>query len=278
MIINKKLTSGDHFTNRNFLNSSIVNTPLTDVSLRVMLGRIRTTISLVTRLVAIPARLVGWRNVGTALPRSILWQRNCVSLAKPSLSVILLLRWAIPDIGSRWTILSFGHHWSLRLRSTYPKISFTSFGSSIYLIIVLLSQSITDKLIESDTLTVAQRLHQFKGKPPLEASYLLGINIYKFRGIPGQVVKRLEVLIYAFVALSQLHELGMLNCHKARRNKMSLESLRELVPNNLNICREGGPMMVPPYTCGSLQLMSPLDRRLDAHALTTHTYQSVEVF
>jgi hypothetical protein len=67
MIINKKLTSGDHFTSRNFLNSSIVNTPLTDVSLGVLLGRIRTTVSLVTRLIAIPARPVRWRNVGTAL-------------------------------------------------------------------------------------------------------------------------------------------------------------------------------------------------------------------
>jgi hypothetical protein len=72
MIINKKLTSGDHFTSRDFLHGSIVNTPLTDVSLRVLLGRIRTTISPVTRLVAILARLVRWRNVGTALPRSIL--------------------------------------------------------------------------------------------------------------------------------------------------------------------------------------------------------------
>jgi hypothetical protein len=34
--------------------------------------------------------------------------------------------------------LSFGYHRSLRLRSTCLKISFTSFGSSIDLIIVLL--------------------------------------------------------------------------------------------------------------------------------------------
>jgi hypothetical protein len=67
MIINKELT------NRNFLNSSIVNTPLTDVSLRILLGRIRTIISPVTRLVAIPAQPVRWWNIGTALSRSILW-------------------------------------------------------------------------------------------------------------------------------------------------------------------------------------------------------------
>jgi hypothetical protein len=110
MIINKKLTSGDHITSRNFLNSSIVNTPLTSVSLRVLLGRIRTIVSLETRLVVIIAWPVRCQNIGTALPRSIFWQRNRVSLAKTSLSLILLLRWAIPDVGSRWMILSFGHH------------------------------------------------------------------------------------------------------------------------------------------------------------------------
>jgi hypothetical protein len=55
MIINKKLTSGDHFTSKNFLHSSVVNTPLTDVSLSILLGRIRTIISPVTRLVTVPA-------------------------------------------------------------------------------------------------------------------------------------------------------------------------------------------------------------------------------
>jgi hypothetical protein len=72
MIVNKKLTNGDHFTSRNFLNSGIVNTPLMDVSLRFLLGRIRRIISPVTRLVAILARPVRWWNIGTALPRSIL--------------------------------------------------------------------------------------------------------------------------------------------------------------------------------------------------------------
>jgi hypothetical protein len=92
MIINKKLTSGDHFTSRNFLNSSIVNTPLMSVSLRILLGRIRTTVSPVTRLVAILAWPVRWWNIGTALPRSILWQANYISLAETSLNLILLLR------------------------------------------------------------------------------------------------------------------------------------------------------------------------------------------
>jgi hypothetical protein len=72
MIINKKLTSSDHFTSRNFLHSSIVNTPLMDVSLRILLGRIRTIISPVTKLVTVLARPVSWWDIGAALPRGIL--------------------------------------------------------------------------------------------------------------------------------------------------------------------------------------------------------------
>jgi hypothetical protein len=180
MIINKKLTGSDHFSSRNFLNSGIVNTPLTDVSLRILLGRIRTIISLVTRLVAILARPIRWWNIGTVLPRSILGQRNHVPLAKTSLRLILLLRWAISDVGSRGTLLSFCHHRSFRLRSTCLIISFVALGSSINVIVVL----ITDKLIKSCTLVVAHRLHQLRAKSPLEASDLLGIYVHKFRGIP----------------------------------------------------------------------------------------------
>jgi hypothetical protein len=110
-----------------------------NVSLSILLGRIRTIISLVTKLVTILAWPIRWWNIGTALPRSILWQRNRVSLAKISLSLILLLRWAIPDAGSRWTILSFGYYMSLGLRSNCLKLPFMAFESIIYLIIVLLS-------------------------------------------------------------------------------------------------------------------------------------------
>jgi hypothetical protein len=44
-----------------------------------------------TRLVSIPTWLVGWRNIGTALPRSILRMNNSVSLVKTSFDLILLL-------------------------------------------------------------------------------------------------------------------------------------------------------------------------------------------
>jgi hypothetical protein len=73
MIINEKLIGSDHFPSRNFLNGVIVNTPLTDVSLRVLLGRIRAILGPVTRLITILAWPVRWWNIRTALPRSTLW-------------------------------------------------------------------------------------------------------------------------------------------------------------------------------------------------------------
>jgi hypothetical protein len=48
----------------------------------------------------------------------------------------------------------------------------------------------------------------------------------------------------------------MLDFHKAKRDIMPPESLLELIPDNFNICREGGPVMTPPNTCGSVELMS----------------------
>jgi hypothetical protein len=78
-----------------------VNTPLTDVSLRILLGRIRTIISPMTRLVIVLAWPVRWWDIGAALSRSILWQGNCVSLVKTSFSLFILLRWAVTDTSSR---------------------------------------------------------------------------------------------------------------------------------------------------------------------------------
>ena len=135
-----------------------MNTPLTDVSLSILLRRIGALICPVTRLVTVPTRPVSWWDIGAALPRGILWQGNCVPLAKTSFSLIFLLRWAVSNTSIGWTILGLGYHWCFRLRSICLKVSFTGLGSSIYLIIILLSQGVTDKLIEGDTLTVAHRL------------------------------------------------------------------------------------------------------------------------
>ena len=37
---------------------------------------------------------------------------------------------------------------------------------------------------------------------------------------------------------------------------MSTESCLELVPNYLDVCREGGPVMGPPDACRALELVS----------------------
>ena len=44
---------------------------------------------------------------------------------------------------------------------------------------------------------------------------------------------------------------------------MSPKSFLELVPNYLNVCREGGPMMGPPDACRALQLVSEQDSTLN---------------
>jgi hypothetical protein len=53
--------------------------------------------------------------------------------------MILLLRRAIPDVCSQWTVLSFGHHRSFGLRSPCLIISFAALRISINIIVVLLS-------------------------------------------------------------------------------------------------------------------------------------------
>jgi hypothetical protein len=68
------------------------------------------------RLIAIPTRTIAWWHLRVALPRSILWKSNSVALVKTRLVLVLLLRWGmIPDIGSKWTILSLSCNGSLRL-------------------------------------------------------------------------------------------------------------------------------------------------------------------
>jgi hypothetical protein len=61
-----------------------MNVPLTATLICILL-RIRAIPSPMTRLIAIPARHVAWRNTGAALARITLRKRNCISLAKPSL-------------------------------------------------------------------------------------------------------------------------------------------------------------------------------------------------
>ena len=106
------------------------------------------------------------------------------------------------------------------------------------------------------TLVVAHRLHQFREKSPLEASYSLGVSIDELGSIPCQVVECLEVFIKTLVALGELHKLSMLNGHETRRDKVSSESCLKLTPNYLDVCREGGLVMCPPDACRALELVS----------------------
>jgi hypothetical protein len=116
MSVHKKLTSSDYLSSRNFLNSGIVNMPRACIASVVVLWRIRTILGPMARLIAILARTITWWHLGVALPQSILWKSNSVALAKTRLGLVLLLRWGtIPDVGSRWTILSLICHRSLGL-------------------------------------------------------------------------------------------------------------------------------------------------------------------
>jgi hypothetical protein len=137
MLVNKKRTNRDYLTRRNFFNSSIVNPPLTEIPLIGLLVRIGTTLCPIIGHIAFPAWPIAWWDIGTTLPRIILGKSNSITLANTSLGLILLLRRAIPDVCSRWTILSLSHYMSFRLRSTYLISPLTTLGCSIYRVVLL---------------------------------------------------------------------------------------------------------------------------------------------
>jgi hypothetical protein len=76
-----------------------------------------------------------------------------------------------------------------------------AFRGRINSIIVLLSQSITDKIIEGSTLASAHGLHQLWAEAPFKASNFLSIAIHKLCCIPCQIVKRLQIFSQTFIAL-----------------------------------------------------------------------------
>jgi hypothetical protein len=49
----------------------------------------------------------------------------------------------------------------------------------------------------------------------------------------------MQIFCYAFVSVGELHKLGVLDCHEARRNVMSLKCFLELIPNYFHILRQG---------------------------------------
>jgi hypothetical protein len=120
--------------------------------------------------------------------------------------------------------------------------------SSMDRIIILLSQSITDKLIESGTLASAHVLHQLETKVTLETSDLLSISINKLSCIPCKVIEVLQIFSQTLIALSQLHKLSVLHRHQTRRNIISSESHLELVPRDLGIRGQRRAVMASPNT------------------------------
>jgi hypothetical protein len=81
-------------------------------------------------------------------------------------------------------MLILGDHRTFRLRNTCLISPLAAFGSSIDIIIALLSYSITHKLIEGGALVVAHGFYHLRGKSPLETSNLLGLCVHRFWNIP----------------------------------------------------------------------------------------------
>ena len=120
----------------------------------------------------IPAGPIRWWNKRIPWSGGALWKRYSKCFLKTSLYLILLLWRPVPNSYSRWAKVSL-HYWSFSLRGTYFKHPLAIFGSSIDIIVILLSKSIAYELIESDTLVVSHGLHQFGTKPSLKATDFL---------------------------------------------------------------------------------------------------------
>jgi len=164
-----------------------MNTPLVNVPLVALLRRIRTIALLVPDLITVPARTVGRWSLGIAGTRVTPRKSNGVTLAETRLCLVLLHRRAIPLVRSWSTERWPSCHWSLGLRCPCPglKSPLASLVRSVHSVVVLLGKSITDKLIESCTLSATHGFQQLGAKTPLEAGNLLCLSVHKLRSIPG---------------------------------------------------------------------------------------------
>jgi len=163
-----------------------VNTPLADVPLVALLWRVRTVALPVPGLITVPVRTVGRWSLGIAGTRVAPRKSNRVTLAESRLHLILL-RWRAISLVMSWsTIRGPSCHWSLGLGCPCPslKSSLASLGHSVHSVVVLLGKSITNKLIESCTLSAAHSLQQLGAKTLLDASNLLRLRTHKLRSIP----------------------------------------------------------------------------------------------
>ena len=119
--------------------------------LLIVLMRIRTILGPMTCPATIPAGPVRWWNKRIPWSGGALWKRYSKCLLETSLCLILLLWRPVPNSCSRWAKLSL-RYWSSSLRDTCLKDPLAIFGSSIDIIVILLSKSIAYELIEGDTL------------------------------------------------------------------------------------------------------------------------------
>ena len=101
--------SRNNLTNRDFLDSSVVNTSQTDISLSKgsCNQRVRAVALPMTHLIAILAQLVGRWSFGIAGPSVALRKSNRITLVEPNLHRILPLKRMIPHIRSRCMVLGF---------------------------------------------------------------------------------------------------------------------------------------------------------------------------
>ena len=104
----------------------------------------------------------------------------------------------------------FACHWGLGLRSTCLIGPLAVLGRGINNNGVLLGQRITHKLIKGGALVTSHVLGQLGSQSPLETSKLLDLSINKLRSIARQVIKSMKILSQTLSALSQVHELGVL--------------------------------------------------------------------
>ena len=81
------------------------------------------------------------------------------------------------------------------------------------IVMVLLSQCITDELVVGGALGVGHILHQLRAKTSLETFYLLFFSVNKTWGIPGHVVESMHIFSKGFHPLGEPHKFSCLHAH-----------------------------------------------------------------
>ena len=82
------------------------------------------------------------------------------------------------------------------------------------IVVVLLSQGITNELIVCGAPRVGHSFHQLSAKTSLEAFYLLFFSVNKTRGIMRKIVESMHILSKGLGPLCEPHELSYLHAHQ----------------------------------------------------------------